>query len=112
MAFASTIQPVSKPVAEKSVDNSTTASLLSMLVLSVYAAQKSKKSFRKLKRKFLWTAAKLKFKSFFSKKAATNDQVLIYILIGIVAIALIFVAPVAALVLALVALILILAGVI
>src|SRR5215208_3688643 len=112
MAFSSTtIQPVSKPVADKPVDNTTTASLLSMLVLSVYAAQKSKKSFRKMKRKFLWTALKLKMKSFFSKKRV-SDRILIYILLGVIALVLVFYYPLAALIVALIALILILAGVI
>ena len=112
MAFSSTtIQPVSKPVADKPVDNTTTASLLSMLVLSVYAAQKSKKSFRKMKRKFLWTALKLKMKSMFSKKRV-SDRILIYILLGVIALVLVFYYPLAALIVALIALILILAGVI
>ena len=109
MAFASTIQPVTKPVSEKSIDNTTTASLLSMLVLSIYAAQKSKKNLRKLKRKFLWTSLKLKFKSFMSKKRV-EDRVLLYILLGVVALVLVFYYPLAALILAVVALILILTG--
>ena len=112
MAVSSaTIQSVSKPVAEKPVDNSSAASLLSMLVLSVYAAQKSRKSFRKMRRKFLWTSLKLKLKSALSKKRVT-DKVLIYILIGVIALVLVFYYPLAALIVALVALILILAGVI
>jgi len=109
MALVSTIQPVTKPATEKPVDNSTTASLLGMLVLSVYAAQKTKKSFRKMKRKFLWTSLKLRFKSFMSKKR-TEDRVLLYILLGVVALVLVFYYPLAALILAVVALILILTG--
>ena len=112
MAFSTTtMEQVSTPVAEKPVDNSGAASLLSMLVLSVYAAQKSKKSFRKMKRCFLWTALKLKVKSLFSHKRVT-DRVLIYILLGVIALVLVFYYPIAALIVALVALILILAGVI
>jgi len=106
-----TIQPVSKPVSEKPVDNGTTASLLSLLVLSVIAAQKSRKSFNKMKRRFLWTALKLKVKSLFSKKRV-SDRVLIYILLGVIALVLVFYYPLAALLVALIALILILAGVI
>jgi hypothetical protein len=112
MAFASTtLQPAAKPVAEKTVDNSGLASLLSMLVLSVYAAQKSKKSMRKLKRQFAWTAFKLKMKTMLSKKRV-SDRILIYILLGVIALVLVFYYPLAALILALIALILILAGVI
>ena len=46
MAFSTTtVQPVAKPTNEQPADNNATAaaSLLSMLVLSVYAAKKSKK---------------------------------------------------------------------
>jgi hypothetical protein len=109
MTFSTTVQPVSKPLAEKPVDNSTAASLLSMLVLSVYAAHKSKKAMRKMQRKFLWTAFKLKAASLFSKKRVT-DRVLLYILIGVIALVLVFYYPIAALVVAAVALILILTG--
>lgn len=113
MAFSTTtIQPVSQPVAEKPVDNGAAASLLSMLVLSVYAAQKSKKTMRKLKRQFLWTALKLKMKSLFSGKKRVSDRLLIYILLGVIALVLVFYYPLAALIVALIALILILAGVI
>jgi hypothetical protein len=111
MAFSSTIQPASQPVSEKPADNSAAASLLSMLLLTVYAAQKSKKSFRKMKRKFLWTALKLKVKSLFSGKRV-SDKVLIYILLGVIALVLVFYYPLAALIVAAVALILILTGVI
>ena len=85
MEFSSTIQPVQAPPAEKTTtDYSAAASVLSMLVLSVYAAQKSKKAMRKMKRKFMWTAFKLKLKSMFSKaKKAPSDRTLLYILIGV-----------------------------
>jgi hypothetical protein len=80
-----------------------------MLLLTVYAAQKSNRTFRKLKRRYLWTALKLKMKSMFSfKQAASNDKVLIYILIGVLALVLVFYYPLAALILAIVALILLL----
>lgn len=84
-----------------------------MLVLSVYAASKSKKEFRKLKRRFLWTAFKLKIKSMFRPRKRESDRkILLYVLIGILALILIFYAPIAALVVALIGLILYLAGVI
>ena len=107
-----TIQPVTEPVSNNSIVNdATAASLLSMLLLSVYAAGKSKKQLRKLKRKFLWTAFKLKIKSLFSGKRV-SDRVLIYILLGIIALVLVFYYPLIALLVAVIALILILAGVI
>jgi hypothetical protein len=62
---------------------------------------------RKMKRRLLWSALKMKVKSFFSGKEV-NDRVLIYILLGIVALVLVFYYPLIALIVALVALILIL----
>jgi hypothetical protein len=85
----------------------------STTMLSVYAAQKGRKNFRKMKRHFMWTAFKLKLKSLFSsKQAQISNRTLIYILIGVIALVLIFIAPLAALIVALTLLILILAGVI
>jgi hypothetical protein len=105
------VQPVNTPQADKPANPSVDATLLSMLVLSVYAGQLSKKQFRKLKRRFLWTAFKLKIQSIFSpNKAASERRVVLYILIGILALILIFYAPIAALILALVGLILYLTG--
>jgi hypothetical protein len=113
MAFSTTIQHVEKPVESTSNTPSSDIAdaLFGMVILSVYGAQMSKKSLRKMKRQFFWTSAKLKFKSFFSKQAV-SDRTLIYILLGVALVALIVLAPVAALVLAVLALILILAGVI
>ena len=112
MAFSSsTIQPTSKPVSEQPVDNTAkNASLLSLLVLSVYAAQKTKKSLRKLKRKLAWTALKLKIKSLFKKRATSYRQLVLYILLGILALVLVFYYPIAALIVAVVGLILYLTG--
>lgn len=113
MAYSSTtIQPVATPTNEQPADNNNNAvaaSLLGMLVLSVYAAQKSKKEFRKLKRKFMWTAFKLKVKSMFSRRAS-DRQLLLYILLGILALVLVFYYPIAALIVAIVGLILYLTG--
>jgi hypothetical protein len=112
MAFStSTVQPASTPVSEKPSNNDALSSLLAALMLSVYAAHKSKKAMRKLRRQMVWSAFKMKLKSMFSGKAISN-QTLIYILIGVVALILVFWAPILALIIALVALILILAGVI
>ena len=114
MAFSTTIQHVEKPtpVAPNKPSNDISDALLSMVMLSVYGAQMSKKTVRKLKRQFFWTSLKLKAKSLFSPKTSVSDRTLIYILLGIALIALIVLAPVAALVLAIIALVLILAGVI
>jgi hypothetical protein len=112
--MALTFTSVQAPASAEPVQNKSTpvdSALLSMLVLSVYAAQGSRKAFRKLKRRFLWTAFKLKLKSFFApKQAAADRQVVLYILIGILALVLIFYAPIAALIVALVGLILYLTG--
>jgi hypothetical protein len=112
MALTTTTQPVATPVQQKPIDNPIAdASLLSMLILSVYAANKSKKELRKLKRKFLWTSLKLKMKSLFSgKKSITDRQLVLYIIIGVLALALIIVSPIAALIVAMLGLILILTG--
>jgi len=112
MAFSTTtLQPATQPVSEKPANSDVLSSLLGALMLSVYAAHKSKKAMRKMRRQLVWSAFKMKMKSLFSKKAVSN-QTLIYILIGVVALILVFWAPILALVIALVALILILAGVI
>lgn len=107
------LQPSPQPVADQSADHATSASLLSMLVLSVYAAQKSNRQFRKLRRRFLWTSFKLKMQSRFKRKAGTlDDKILLYILLGILALILVFYFPIPTLIVALTVLILILAGVI
>jgi hypothetical protein len=112
MAFSTTVvQPATQPVSEKPASSDALSSLLAALIVSAYAAQKSKKAMRKMRRHLVWSALKLKMKSLFSKRAVSN-QTLIYILIGVVALILVFWAPILALVIALIALILILAGVI
>ena len=86
MAFStSTIQPQSKPATELPVDNTGAASLLAALLLSMYAAQKSKKAMRKFKRKLFWTAAKAKVKGLFSKKESISTRTLLIILIAVLA---------------------------
>lgn len=112
MAFTTTaIQPASTPVTQKPANNELLAPLMAMLMLSVYAAHKSKKALRRMKRRLVWTAFKSQLKSMFSKKAI-SDRVLLYILIGVIALVLVFYYPLVALLVALFALILILAGVI
>jgi hypothetical protein len=111
MSFSATVvQPVTRPSNEKPANNNLGNSLLGLLMLSVYAAHKSKKAMRKMKRHFVWQGFKLKVKSMFS--TSSSDRTLIYILVGVVLLALLFVEPILVLVLALILLILILAHVI
>jgi len=110
MAFSTTaIQPATAPVTEKPANSDILSSLLGALMLSVYAANKSKKAMRKMRRRLVWTALKMKLKSMFSGKAI-SDRTLLYILLGIVALVLVFYYPVIALIVALVLLVLILAN--
>jgi hypothetical protein len=109
MAFSTTVvQPVNQPVSEKSTNSDALSSLLAALMLSVYAAHKSKKAMRKMRRQLVWSALKMKMKSLFSKRAI-SDRTLLYILLGVVALVLVFYYPVIALIVALVLLILLLA---
>lgn len=113
MAFSTTIQPVEKTKVPTTQPSSNISdALLSMILLSVYGAQMSKKTVRKLKRKYFWTSLKLKAKSIFTPKAsAVADRTLIYIILGVALLALLIIDPVLVLALAVVVLILILAGV-
>lgn len=116
MSHSTTIQLVEKPAdpQTKTPSNELSDVVLSMVLLSVYGAHMSKKTVRKLKRQFFWTSLKLKAKSFFQaqKKKAVPERTLIYILVGVAILAFVILEPVVALVLALIALILILAGII
>jgi hypothetical protein len=113
MAFSTTVKLVEKPAAPltQKPSNNVADVLLSMILLSVYGAQMSKKTVRKLKRKFFFTSLKLKLKSLFSPKSV-SDRTLIYIILGAALIALLIIDPILVLALAVVVLILILAGVI
>lgn len=111
MAFSTTIQPILKPETLPANQPSSDISdaLLSMILLSMYGAQMSKKTVRKLKRKFFFTSLKLKAKSLFSPRTVT-DRTLIYIILGVALLALLLINPVLVLALAVVVLILFLAG--
>jgi hypothetical protein len=113
MAFTTTIQPTetSAPVKEP-IANNEIASLMAAVMLSVYAGQKSRKYLRKLKFKIAWLAMKQKIRNAFSKPADIDRKTLTIILIAVLVLALVFIEPIAALVLAILGLILILAGVI
>ena len=83
---------------------SNSAAALITILLAIYAAQKSKKQLRKLKRQLAFTYLKdvlrskiNKFKSLFSKKPApTSDRTLLYILLGLLVLILIFIEPIVA----------------
>ena len=99
-------------------NNSGTASLLAALMLTMYAAQKSRKQIAKLKRKALLTLMKLRmqmafnnFKSLFSKNAAAaniSNRTLLYILLALAILILLFISWPAAVVLLLLGILLVL----
>lgn len=112
MAFSTTIQPIQKPAPVPANQPSANVSdaLLSMILLSVYGAHMSKKTVRKLKRRFFMNSMKLKLKSLFSPRSV-SDRTLIYIILAAVLLALIIIEPILILALGVVVLILFLAGV-
>lgn len=113
MAFSTTVQPIEKEnkVSADQPSNDITGAVLSMMLLSVYGAQMSKKTVRKLKRNFFITSLKLKAKSLFKPRLDPNDRTLIYIILGAALVALLIIDAVLVLALAAVVLILYLAGV-
>ncbi len=113
MAF-STIQPAKDitPVTKEPMAGGEIASLMAAIMLSVYAGQKSRKQLRKLKRKLTWLVVRQKVKTLFTRPADLDRKTLTIILLAVLVLALVFISPIAALVLAILGLILILAGVI
>jgi hypothetical protein len=111
MALSSTaVQP---PVTSSHIfSNSAPANSAAFIaiLMAIYAAQKSKKQLRKLRRRLAFTYMKEvvrskanKFKSWFSRKPApTSDRTLLYILLGLLVLILLFVEPVVAIVVLLV----------
>ena len=85
---------------------------MAAVMLSVYAGQKSRKQLRKLNRKLTWLVVKEKVRTLFTRPADLDRKTLTIILLAILVLALVFISPIAALVLAILGLILILAGVI
>lgn len=119
MALTSTmIQPVEKtqdPSTSITTDN--TVSVLAALVLSVYAAKKSKKQLKKMKRQAVAALFKYRvqqsfsrFTSLFSKKPieGVSNRTLLYILLGLAVLILLFIEPVAAIILLLLGILLVL----
>jgi hypothetical protein len=119
MALSSTTMqqpsaPAKQPV---SYGGEGAASILAALMLTVFAAQKSKKQLRKLKRQAIAQLFKYKVNtafsrvtSLFSKKApaSIDNRTLLYILLGVAVLILIFIAPIAAIILLLLGILLIL----
>ena len=114
MAFSTTIQPTNNttPATKEPVANGAIASLMAAVMLSVYAGKKSRKQLNRLKFKMAWLLLKKKVKDAFKKPADIDRKTLTIILIAVLVLALVFIEPIAALVLAILGLILILAGVI
>ncbi len=116
MAFTPTTtiqQPLAqttKPIA----GNDSAAALLAALLLTFYAGQKTRKQLNKLKRravaelfKHRMKAGFARIKSVFSRKAPTIDsKTLLYILIGVLALILVFYYPVVALIVVLIGILL------
>ncbi len=118
MAFTSTIT-IQQPAAQtaKPINgNDGAAALLAALLLSVYAGQRTKKQLNKLKRRAVTELFKhrvkagfARVKSLFSKKApAIDNRTLLYILLGLAVLILIFIEPIAAIILLLLGILLVL----
>lgn len=113
-----TVQPVSDlPATSVSHGNDAAAPLLATLLLTVFAAQKSKKQLRQLKRKAIIALLKyklmepfVKVKNLFSKnkQAGISNTTLLYILLGLLVLILIFVEPIVAIAVLLLGILLIL----
>ncbi|MDB5196088.1 MAG: hypothetical protein JWP88_458 [Flaviaesturariibacter sp.] len=97
--LATTVQqPTANPQPTIS-NNHASGSLLAALVLSVYAAQKSTKQLRRLKRRAVFMMLKLKikqsFENLFSKKreSGISTTTLLYILLGLLVLILLLTLP-------------------
>lgn len=75
-----------------------TPSLLAAMVLSVYAAQLSRRKMRRLKRRALWLLAKAQVRSFFRRDTGLSTRTLLYILLGLIVLILAFTMPALALI--------------
>src|SRR5215218_6147775 len=103
MTFTSTIQPTNNntaPATKEPMANGAIASLMAAVMLSVYAGQKSRKQLRKLKRKLTWLVVKQKVHNACSRPADLDRKTLTIILLAVLVLALVFISPIAALVLA------------
>ncbi|HEY0752301.1 MAG TPA: hypothetical protein VGD26_14175 [Chitinophagaceae bacterium] len=118
MALSSTTiqQPIEKTESNTTIDNTGAASVLAAIALTVYAAQKSRKQLRRLKRKALLTLFRYKlqatlsrmFKPFSKAEPQISNRTLLYILLGIAVLILLFISWPAAVVLLLLGILLVL----
>lgn len=100
MAYtSSTVQPQPANSSNPLSNAAEPASMVAALLLSVYAAQKSRKQLRKLKRKAILTFMKLKLKqsihNMFSrtKMEGISTRTLLFILLGLLVLILLFTLP-------------------
>ncbi|RYY97422.1 MAG: hypothetical protein EOO11_10935 [Chitinophagaceae bacterium] len=85
------------------------APLLAAVMMSVFAAQLSRRQLRRLKRRALWELAKAKFNALLGRRdTGISNRTLIYILLGVAVVILCFIAPVAAIILLLIGILLLL----
>jgi hypothetical protein len=99
MSLASTTVPPQTNLETSTSHPAQSASILAGLVLSVYAAQRSRKQLRKLKRRAMLTFLKLSItqsvRSFFSRNKieGISTRTLLYILLGLLVLILLFTLP-------------------
>lgn len=99
MAYMATTVQQPAPNTQPTISNSHSGSLLAALVLSVYAAQKSTKQMRRLKRKAALMMLKLKLKASFQnlfsgkRSGSISTTTLLYILLGLLVLILLLTLP-------------------
>ncbi|GAA4329418.1 hypothetical protein [Flaviaesturariibacter amylovorans] len=105
-----TVQPQAEtPVPVPTQPDNHSAPLLAAVMMSVFAAQLSRRQLRRLKRRAMWGLVKARFSALFGRRdSGISNRTLIYILLGVAVVILCFVAPVAAIVLLLLGILLLL----
>ena len=101
-----TVQQPQSNTSETFTNTAESASLLAALMLGLYAAQKSTKKMGRLKS--AWLGLRNRVAAFFKKMQQLSTRTILYILLGLAVLILVFVAPVAAIILLLVGILLIL----
>jgi hypothetical protein len=111
MSLSSTaMQAITESHQYTSTPDHTTPLLAAALLLSVYAANGSRRQLRQMRRRAMWALFKAKLQGLFGKRDTNlSTRTLMYILIGLGIVILAFVAPVAAIILLLLGVILLLA---
>jgi len=102
--------PSPATVEAASLPDNFTDPMLTALVLSVCAAQLSRRQLRRLKRRAMWSfvRAELGRKLGGKRDNGISNRTLLYILLGLAVLILVFVAPVAAIILLLIGILLVL----